>query len=77
MLGLADVEVKPLGPIQLKVMPGTGVAVNVNVSPTQRVIGPPTTGAAGRGVTDRGVLAVVLPHALFAVAVMLKFPDDG
>jgi hypothetical protein len=74
MLGLAEKELKPLGPVQWKVMPGTGVALKSKVSPTQSVMGPPTTGAAGKGVTVIGVLEVVVPHALVAEAVMVKLP---
>lgn len=77
MLGLAEVEEKPLGPVHWKEMPATGVAERFNVSPTQSVMGPPTMGAAGSGVTESGVLDVVVPHALLAAAVMVKFPDAG
>jgi hypothetical protein len=76
-LGLLPWAENPFGPAQLNVTPATGVAERFNVSPTHKVIGPPTTGAAGNDVTVSGTLLVAVPHALCAVAVMVKLPGTG
>src|SRR5690606_268530 len=77
ILGLAEVELNPLGPVQLKVVPGGPEAESDRSSPTHKVMGPPTTGAAGKGVTGSTVLAEPVPQALVAEATRVKFPEDG
>lgn len=56
MLGVADVDVKPFGPVQLKVAPVNPEAVRFRVLPEQRGLLLLRVGAAGCVVIDTVVV---------------------
>ena len=67
ILGLADVEVKPFGPVQLKVAPLAPVAVRLRVLPEQSGLLLPGVGAAGCVVIDTVVVPGYEGHVLLVL----------